>query len=97
MFCHFTPQDTLGGNSRTRILACVDPHLSNHRESIQTLLFAQNGVLVRTAAEQDGGTLIRLMDLIFDEVLDRTQHVPDLSQWKNDEVWGALVSLREMR
>jgi len=40
--------DSLGGNSKTTICACIGPSLDNYEESYSTLLFATRAMSVRT-------------------------------------------------
>ena len=42
--------DSLGGNSRTVLLACISPADENHDETINTLRFASKASLVSTAS-----------------------------------------------
>ena len=40
--CLFLPQDSLGGNARTMMIACLSPSDSNYGESESTLKYAHN-------------------------------------------------------
>ena len=40
--------DSLGGNSKTTICACIGPSLENYEETYSTLLFATRAMSVRT-------------------------------------------------
>ena len=43
ILCYASPlQDSLGGNARTMMIACLSPTDTNHEESLSTLKYAHN-------------------------------------------------------
>lgn len=63
----FLLRDSLGGNSKTLIIACVSPASSSHSETLSTLKFAQRAKLIKNKAvinEDSSGTVAILKDEI---------------------------------
>lgn len=59
----FLLRDSLGGNSKTAIVANISPALSNLSETFSTLKFAQRAKLIQNKAvinEESSGTLVLL-------------------------------------
>ena len=40
-------QDSLGGNARTLMIACLSPSDTNHEESLSTLKYAHNAKFIK--------------------------------------------------
>ena len=49
-------QDSLGGNSKTTIIACVSPAAGNVAETLSTLRFASNARAIRNCPTINRGT-----------------------------------------
>ncbi len=47
----FLLSDSLGGNSLTLMIACVNPSLENYDETVSTLRFAERAKLVKNNAK----------------------------------------------
>jgi Kinesin motor domain len=54
--------DSLGGNSKTTICACVGPSLENYEETYSTLLFATRAMSVRTFVKMNEKIEIKYLD-----------------------------------
>lgn len=54
--------DSLGGNSKTTICACVSPSLLHYDESYSTLLFANRAMAVRTFVSLNENVEYKLID-----------------------------------
>jgi hypothetical protein len=54
--------DSLGGNSKTTICACVGPSLDNYEETYSTLLFATRAMSVRTFVKMNEKIEIKYLD-----------------------------------
>ena len=54
--------DSLGGNSKTTICACIGPSLDNYEESYSTLLFATRAMSVRTYVKMNERIEINLVE-----------------------------------
>lgn len=54
--------DSLGGNSKTTICACIGPSLDNYEESYSTLLFATRAMSVRTYVKMNEKIEYKMMD-----------------------------------
>ena len=47
LFYFFAFQDSLGGNARTLMIACLSPTDTNHEESLSTLKYAHNAKFIK--------------------------------------------------
>ena len=47
IFILFLFQDSLGGNARTLMIACLSPSDTNHEESLSTLKYAHNAKFIK--------------------------------------------------
>ena len=47
IFILFLFQDSLGGNARTLMIACLSPTDTNHEESLSTLKYAHNAKFIK--------------------------------------------------
>jgi hypothetical protein len=54
--------DSLGGNSKTTICACVGPSLENYEETYSTLLFATRAMSVRTFVKMNEKIEYKIID-----------------------------------
>lgn len=54
--------DSLGGNSKTTICACIGPSLDNYEESYSTLLFATRAMSVRTYVKMNERIEYKMLD-----------------------------------
>lgn len=54
--------DSLGGNSKTTICACIGPSLENYDESYSTLLFATRAMSVRTYVKMNEKVEYKVVD-----------------------------------
>jgi hypothetical protein len=54
--------DSLGGNSKTTICACVGPSLDNYDETYSTLLFATRAMSVRTYVKMNEKIEYKMID-----------------------------------
>ena len=55
--CAAVQRESLGGNSKTCILACVNPALRNREESLSTLRFADRAKQLTTRVKRHGACL----------------------------------------
>jgi hypothetical protein len=54
--------ESLGGNSKTTICACIGPALTNYEESYSTLLFATRAMSVRTFVKMNEKIDFKMFD-----------------------------------
>ena len=54
--------ESLGGNSKTTICACIGPSMTNYEESYSTLLFATRAMSVRTFVMMNEKVEVKVVD-----------------------------------
>lgn len=84
----FILRDSLGGNSKTAIIANVSPSVLNVNETLSTLKFAQRAKLIRNKAvinEDSSGTLVLLKNEIKKLKRELTDFVRQCGQLENEK------------
>lgn len=84
----FILRDSLGGNSKTAIIANVSPSVLNVNETMSTLKFAQRAKLIRNKAvinEDSSGTQVLLKNEIKKLKRELTDVVRQCGQLENEK------------
>jgi len=87
----FILRDSLGGNSKTVIIANISPSIQNLNETLSTLKFAQRAKLIKNQAvinEDSSGTLLLLKNEITrlkKDLNERNNEIVLLKQISNGE------------
>lgn len=85
----FILRDSLGGNSKTVIIANISPSVINFSETLSTLKFAQRAKLIRNKAvinEDSSGTLVLLKNEIKKLKRDLTESMKQVSVLENEKI-----------
>ncbi|CAG9466844.1 unnamed protein product [Pedinophyceae sp. YPF-701] len=100
-------QDSLGGNSRTLVLACVSTSMLALSETVNTLKYATRAKQIKNRAVKGDFLLngkpehfmasMRHLQQYLDHADDiGPGAVPDLSGFGHDVLWGMLLKLRKL-
>jgi kinesin family member 15 len=85
----FILRDSLGGNSKTVIIANISPSIINFGETLSTLKFAQRAKLIRNKAvinEDSSGTLVLLKNEIKKLKRDLTESMKQVCSLENEKL-----------
>ena len=85
----FILRDSLGGNSKTVIIANISPSIINFSETLSTLKFAQRAKLIRNKAvinEDSSGTLMLLKNEIKKLKRDLTETIKQVGSLENEKI-----------
>ena len=90
-------QDSLGGNTRTVLIAAVSPIFDNSDETISTLKFADRAkqVMVKIKANEVDATDQAVVKKLHEEVLHLRQVLNLRKKGKTEEIQRRLISLQK--